>query len=118
MTACSGSILRCSSLLACSIAKLGPVKPSIPRFVPIVAAPVLTIARMRSKGMDPPQNELPAGWRSPFQPLIGIQSSNRTSEFSTRVAPATRQNAERSENAAGAVPPAPCGGLKVPAGTN
>jgi hypothetical protein len=70
--------------------------------------------------MEPPQNELPAGWKSPFHPCSGNQNSTRefvvSPDFSV---PVTRQKAGRSVNAvgAGAFPPAGAGGVNAPAAT-
>jgi hypothetical protein len=67
--------------------------------------------------MAPPQYELPAGWKSPFQPWAGIHTSNLTSEFSIFVVAETRQKAGRSDHGASAAPPRPRGGTNAPAAT-
>src|SRR5688572_15381333 len=98
--------------------KLGPAKPSMPRFVPTVTAPVFKTSRIRAKGIGPPQKELPAGMNAPVQPCAGIHTSNFTSELNIRVEATTRQNAGRSENGAAAVAPPGRGGVNAPAATD
>src|SRR5580658_4273865 len=63
--------------------------------------------------MDPAKPPLPIPWNFPFQPALGIHTSNSMSESSDGLmTPDTRQKAGRSGIAG------PCGGLKDPAGTD
>jgi hypothetical protein len=60
--------------------------------------------------MDPPQNPLPAGWKSPAQPSVGSHTSIVTSSGTGRIVATTRQKAGKFS-----IGLAPCaGGVNVP----
>ena len=115
MLAWSGSIFRFLSFSGCSIAKLGPAKPSMPRFVPTVAVPCLQdLAHPRDADRHRPRTSFRQA-ESLHSTLVRA-STLRTSRPNPRLSSSLRRGRRqaRSVHGAGAGPPRAAGGMYVP----